>query len=181
MSERRAAIIFLVSRARRLWSRRQGVRAAPSAAESKKFYRRGPRTGAGANSFACRCRVNQPCASVLCGFFWLAAGFRNRLRGARAGGARPCEFGFLWTAKSKLSGGQLGTGHAWPMNTSVKGSVSHVSPPTRTAAGVAAARVHLAQRLASTHCQTPGPCAPSGCPGSAKPWSVNPRRHRAVR
>ena len=38
--------LFFSRRAPARWSRRQGARAAPSAAQSKKKYRRGPRTGA---------------------------------------------------------------------------------------------------------------------------------------
>ena len=81
----------------------------PAARRAKKSTGAGYVPARGANSFACRCLANELC--VLAPRFFRAGReeFVDRQRGARAGGAGPCQFVFCGRALQGQAGGQLGT------------------------------------------------------------------------
>ena len=124
------------------------------------------------------------CASVLAVFLLAAFIFGSATRSTRWQDRGPALVVFgvrLWPKDKRWARPAPPTLARGPHEDRIQRSVPHVSPSIRPAAGVAEARVHLAQRLASTHCQTPGPC---GCPATRERryrlQSINPRRHRGV-
>ena len=124
--------------------RRQGARAAPSAAQSKKY------TGAGrvpargeANSFSAG-MANLAVRGCASRFFVLAARyFRLAERSTRWAEAGPCDI-CLFSVRAFASGRPTRASAAKTGEEKTQRSVLHVSPSIRPAAGVAEARAHPA-------------------------------------
>ena len=151
MSERRAAIIFLVARApQTLRPPRGPARGIQRRAEQKNLparatYRREERTRSRAGAWQMSCA--RPCSAVFS--CWPRGICRSAKRSTRwRSGALPICL--LRPCFARTSGRPTRHLHGQPRREESKQSMPHVSPSTRPAAGVTEARAHPAQRIGST-------------------------------